>query len=93
RMMYTDPIFKNGTNSVIPYNNTSGGAVTVTRVAKPTDAPTTSSSVMEIKTTGTASPGHGGFQQPIQARSGAKFLFRVIAKIPVGCTLNVASNS
>ena len=93
RMMYTDPIFKNGTNGVIPYNNTSGGAVTATRVSAPTDAPTTSSSVMEIKTTGTASPGHGGFQLPISSRAGAKFLLRIIAKIPVGCTLNLASNS
>ncbi|MDA1918288.1 carbohydrate binding domain-containing protein [Bacillus cereus group sp. BcHK140] len=93
RMMYTDPIFKNGMNSIQVYNNTSGSAVTATRVAAPTDAPTTSSSVIEIKTTGAASPGHGGFQLPISSRAGAKFLLRIIAKIPVGCTLNLASNS
>lgn len=75
RMMYTDPIFKNGMNSIQVYNNTSGSAVTATRVAAPTDAPTTSSSVIEIKTTGAASPSHGGFQHPINSRAGAKFLF------------------
>lgn len=93
RMMYTDPIFKNGMNSIQVYNNTSGSAVTATRVAAPTDAPTTSSSVIEIKTTGAASPSHGGFQHPISSRAGAKFLFRIIAKIPVGYSLNTASNS
>lgn len=93
RMMYTDPIFKNGMNSIQVYNNTAGTAVTATRVAAPTDAPTTSSSVIEIKTTGAASPSHGGFQHPISARAGAKFLLRIIAKIPVGYTLNTATNS
>lgn len=93
RMMYTDPIFKNGMNSIQVYNNTSGSAVTVTRIAAPTDAPTTSSSVIEIKTTGAASPSHGGFQHPISSRAGAKFLLRIIAKIPVGYTLNTATNS
>ncbi|WP_255256163.1 phage head spike fiber domain-containing protein [Bacillus mycoides] len=93
RMMYTDPIFKNGMNGVQAYNNTSGGAVTATRVTAPIDAPTTSPYVLEVKTTGTASPGHGGFQIPINSRAGAKFLLRIIAKIPVGCTLNLASNS
>ncbi|ARO21307.1 carbohydrate-binding protein CenC (plasmid) [Bacillus tropicus] len=94
KMMYTDPIFKNGMNSVQVYNNNStGGAVTVTRIAAPVDAPTTSSSVLEIKTTGAASPSHGGFQHPISSRAGAKFLLRIIAKIPVGYTLNTATNS
>ncbi|WP_242475677.1 carbohydrate binding domain-containing protein [Bacillus cereus group sp. N6] len=94
RMMYTDPIFKNGMNNVVVYNNNgAGGAVTVTRIAAPVDAPTTSSSVLEIKTTGAAAPSHGGFQLPITARAGAKFLLRIIAKIPVGYTLNTATNS
>lgn len=93
RMMYTDPIFKNGMNSIQVYNNTAGTAVTATRIAAPTDAPTTSSSVIEIKTTGAASPSHGGFQHPISGRAGAKFLLRIIAKIPVGYTLNTATNS
>ncbi|MGE7726771.1 phage head spike fiber domain-containing protein [Bacillus cereus] len=93
RMMYTDPIFKNGMNSIQVYNNTAGTAVTATRIAAPTDAPTTSSSVIEIKTTGAASPSHGGFQHPISSRAGAKFLLRIIAKIPVGYTLNTATNS
>ncbi|MGM2632277.1 phage head spike fiber domain-containing protein [Bacillus cereus group sp. Bce040] len=94
RMMYTDPIFKNGMNNVVVYNNNSaGGAVTVTRIAAPVDAPTTSSSVLEIKTTGAAAPSHGGFQQLINSRAGAKFLVRIIAKIPVGYTLNTATNS
>ncbi|WP_257151013.1 phage head spike fiber domain-containing protein [Bacillus wiedmannii] len=93
RMLHNDPIFKNGTNNVLTYNNSGGSAVTVTRIAKPSDAPTTSSHAMEIKTTGAASPGHGGYVQFLNSRSGAKFLVRIIAKIPVGYSLNTATNS
>ncbi|MED2868762.1 carbohydrate binding domain-containing protein [Bacillus thuringiensis] len=93
RMVFTDPIFKNGLNGIGIYNNAGNSNVTVGRVAKPSDAPTTSTHVLEVKTIGTASPSHGGFVQSINARAGAKILFRVIAKIPVGYTLGIAANS
>ncbi|OIK11972.1 hypothetical protein BIV60_17105 [Bacillus sp. MUM 116] len=93
KMLHKDPTFKNGTNSVSLYNNAGNGLVSVTRIAKPSDAPTTSTHVMEVKTTGAVTPGWGGYVQPITARENAKFLVKIIAKIPVGYTLNVASNS
>ncbi len=93
KMMYTDPVFRNGLNNLAVYNNAGGGTVAVTRVAKPTDAPTSSAYAVEVKTTGTASPEWGGFILPVQSRASAKFIFKIIAKIPVGYTLNVASNS
>ncbi|HDX9658579.1 TPA: carbohydrate binding domain-containing protein [Bacillus toyonensis] len=93
RMVFTDPIFKNGLNGIGVYNNAGNSNVTVSRVVKPSDAPTTSTHVLEVKTIGTASPSHGGFVQSINSRAGAKILFRIIAKIPVGYTLGIAANS
>lgn len=93
KMIYTDPIFKNGMNGVATYNNAGGGTVAVTRVANLSDSPTTSSSCLQIQTTGTASPGNGGFYFGTMSRPNAVFITRIIAKIPVGSTINFASNS
>ena len=92
KMLYTDPTFKSGNNSINPYNNAGGGTVTVSRVAKSSDCPTTSGYMLQIKTTGTASPGHGGFYFGTGTRANAILITKIIAKIPSGCTLNWASN-
>ena len=92
KMLYTDPMFKNGTNGVNVYNNSSNGTVTVTRILKVSDCPTTSTHCIEVKTTGTASPGNGGFIQHIQSRPNAIFIQKILAKVPIGCNLNTASN-
>lgn len=93
KMIHLDPMFKNGLNNCSVYNNAGNGVVTLTRIAKPSDCPTTSTHCLEIKITGAGSPGWGGFYQGIQARAGAKFVVKLIAKIPVGYKLNLASNS
>jgi len=92
RMIYTDPTFKSGVNNLQVYNNSGNGAVTVSRITKPADAPTISGYAVEVKTTALANPNWGGVIVPLQARSGAKFIVKMIAKIPVGYTLNIASN-
>lgn len=92
KMLYTDPTFKTGSNSIGTYNNAGGGSVTVSRVAKSSDCPTTSGYMLQIKTTGTASPGHGGFYFATGTRANAILITKIIAKIPSGCTLNWASN-
>ena len=92
KMLYTDPTFKSGNNSIGAYNNAGGGTVTVSRVAKSSDCPTTSGYMLQIKTTGTASPGHGGFYFATGTRANAILITKIIAKIPSGCTLNWASN-
>lgn len=93
KMIYTDPVFRNGMNGTQLYNNLGNGNVALTRISKPADAPTSSAYALEVKTIGTADPSWGGFIVPVQARASAKFIFKIIAKIPVGYTLNVASNS
>ena len=93
KMIYKDPTFKNGVNGVRVYNNSGNGTVTVTRIAKTSDVPSDSGYCLQVKTSGTASPGSGGVVQSIQSRPDAVFIQKIIAKLPVGYKLNTASNS
>ena len=92
KMLYRDPTFINGNNSMGIYNNTSGGMVTHTRLADAT-APNDSGYVIQIKTTGTASPNNGGFYFGTMCSNRKVFIARIIAKIPVGHNLLFGSNS
>lgn len=92
KMLFKDPTFKSGNNGLTLYNNTANGLVALTRITKPSDAPTTSTHAIQIRTTGAASPENGGFIQGFSSRANVKFVMRVIAKIPVGYTLKTASN-
>lgn len=93
KSLYKDNVFAAGLNGLTVYNNSANSNVTVTRITNPADTPTTSTHAVEIKDIGTASPGIGGFIQPLTARANAKFVVRYIAKIPVGYTIAKASNS
>ncbi len=94
RMLYTDPTFKVGSNGVYPYNNSGNGTVIVTRVGRLADSPVRESDYnMEVKNTGTASPGVGGFRFGTAARANAILIARFIAKIPVGRHVLFATNS
>ena len=79
--------------SAAVYNNAGGGTVTHTSVARSSDSPIlTSANMLQIKTTGTASPGLGGFYQNTQSRANARFYHVIVAKIPVGYTIEHAQN-
>lgn len=91
--LYKDPTFINGINSIKVYNNSGGGTVTNTRIASSDDCPTQSEYMLEIKNVGTSSPGCGGFSWQNPARANAVFIYRIIAKIPVGRSLVWASNA
>lgn len=93
KMIHLDPNFRQGYNNISAYNNANNGNVTVTRIAKVSDCPTTSTHCLEIKHIGAGSPGFGGFYQNITSRSNAIFVQKFIAKLPTGYTLNTASNS
>ncbi|MDD3304213.1 MAG: InlB B-repeat-containing protein, partial [Clostridia bacterium] len=91
--LYGDPTFKSGTNGMNVYNNSSNGTVTLERIASTSDNPTGSSHMMQIRTAGTASPGLGGFYTYTNSKSGGVFVHKIIAKIPVGYTMEPQSNS
>lgn len=93
RMIFRDPEFLVGTNSCGIYNNTGNGNVTITRIVRPSDCPSTSGYCLQITTNGVASPNHGGYVQSVQTRSNGVFVSRIIAKIPVGYTMGNAHNA
>lgn len=94
KMLFTDPSFATGNNALSVYNNSANGTVTMTRISRPSDSPITSSGyVLEIKNTGTSSPGCGGFRWSHGARANAVFIYKIIAKLPSGRSLVFATNS
>ncbi len=94
KVLYNDPMFKNGLNDVKVYNNSGNTNVTINRVAKPSDAPTNSTHVLEIKALALPiSPAYGGFSFQTMSRANAVLVTRIVAKIPVGSKIVFASNS
>lgn len=92
KMLYRDPTFWEGNNSVAVYNNSNNGMVAITRVQDST-APNDSRYVLKIQTNGTASPGNGGFGFGTTCSYRKVLIARIIAKIPQGRNLCWASNS
>lgn len=93
KLLTADPTFQNGSNLRV-YNNAGGGTVTLTREAKQVDSPFTDSAFnVKVSNTGAASPGQGGFYQNINTRASAVFVQRIVAKIPVGYTIEQATNA
>lgn len=92
KMMYRDPEFRNGNNGINIYNNSGGGTVTITRMGL-SSAPNDSKMVLEIRTTGTASPGCGGFYFGTTCSNRKVFITKFIAKIPIGRKIQWGTNS
>ena len=91
-VLYTDPEFSSGVNSTKVYNNLSNGTVTVTRKAI-SGIPNSSGYGLEITTTGSANPGHGGFYFGTSTSANKELITKIIAKIPVGYTIGIYSNA
>ena len=85
-----NPTFLNGSNLAV-YNNASDGSVTHTRVTD-TTAGNGSGYVLKIHSSASAAPGGGGFTfSTTKAYRQTTCVFR--AKVPVGYTINFATNS
>jgi hypothetical protein len=96
KMLYRDPSFISGNNGIYLYNNNGGTALTLTRVAKSADSPSSSGYELKLSYVGGssgASPGLGGFYFGLISRPSAIFVLRFIAKIPVGYDVGYASNA
>lgn len=92
KMLYRDPTFYNGNNSINVYNNSGNGTVTITRISDST-APNDSKRALLIKNSGTASPYCGGFYFGTTTSYRKIFITRIIAKIPVGRDISFHTNS
>ncbi|MFJ8515321.1 hypothetical protein [Lysinibacillus xylanilyticus] len=93
KRLYTDEEFANGLNSVGVYNNSGGTGVVITRIDM-ASAPNKSNKAIEVRHNGnTTTPGFGGVIIPITSRANAVYAVIFKAKLPVGYSLNTASNS
>lgn len=92
---YADYAFTEGTNGVVPYNESENeeAVVTVTRQfisSKTLGLPTPSDYVLQVQTAqGDTSPELGGIQQPIQVYPGARFVIRYLLLLDPTCTLHM----
>lgn len=93
KMLYTDPLFKNGNNGINLYNNANNGVTRVERITKVLDCPTNSTHCLKITTTGAANPGFGGFYFGTGTKANKVFITKILAKIPTGRTIYFASNA
>ncbi|HFQ7450143.1 TPA: interleukin-like EMT inducer domain-containing protein [Acinetobacter baumannii] len=93
KLLFADPTFKNGTNSVATYDNARTGRNKVVRAAREADNPTTSGFQLNVTVSAGSTPGYGGFYQAYNARANAVYLIKYIIKLPVGFKLVQASNS
>lgn len=93
KLLYRDPIFASGNNSIVLYNNSGNGTVKLERINRQSDCPSDSQYQIKISNTGTASPGIGGFSWGTATRANAIFIYRIIAKIPTGRKLSFATNA
>lgn len=97
KMLYRDPTFAEGMNSTSLYNNSGGTAVSLERIARQSDNPSTSTHQLKITYVGGsngADPGLGGFRfENATSRAGGIYIIRLVAKVPVGYTLEAAYNS
>ena len=90
KMLYTDPDFASGVNGTYLYNNLGNGNVTVERTSV---SESSSGYGLTIKTTGSASPGHGGFTWYTDSTANGEYITRIVAKIPKGYNINFNSNA
>lgn len=97
KMLFIDPEFKDGYNSVVKYtnDNANAGNLTVERLesTEETDIPTESGYFLRVTTTSAQNPGYGGVRQLIHSRPNAVFIQKLIAKIPQGYRLERSFNS
>lgn len=89
-----DEYFVVGYNGIGVYANTGAANVSVARVAKDADTPSSSGYMLTCTVKGSAqSPGYGGFYFATLTKANHVFIARVVACFPVGYTMNWASNS
>ena len=83
-----DPAFDSSSGGVAIYNNSGGGTVTHTRQSSSAGAIYGSYEILINSSSGTTSPGNGGFYQPTTSAANQKYVHVFVAKIPAGYKYN-----
>jgi hypothetical protein len=92
--LYDDEYFVNGSNGIQVYDNLGTGNVTITRLAKDSDTPSSSNFMLVVNIKGsTQSPGLGGFTFLTQTAANNVYVTRFVAALPLGYSIEWASNS
>jgi len=92
-MLYDDPTFKNGLNTIRPYNNNGNGSVVITR-EQIEGIPNDSNYCLKIETLDSnANPPLGGFYFATPTKANKEMVCRFVAKIPENYTLGFGSNA
>ena len=96
KMLYLDPTFKEGLNSMSVYDNNATGLITLSRMSGATygkNPPNDSNMVVAVvKQAGVTAPNMGGFYFGTPTRAGMKLMSKIVAHIPVGYQITWASN-
>ncbi len=90
--LFNDTLLKDN-NYIGVYNNLKNGSVVVEKVEKNGEPDLLTNKVFKITTSGSARPGHGGFDQVVAAGANKTFYQIIVAKIPKGYTINHGNNS
>lgn len=94
KMLYDDPLFRDGMNGIFLYNNSGGTHLSLIRQNSAIDSPSGSSGMIEIKVTGaTTTPYMGGFSFQTPTKANAIFYVRFVAKVPTNYSLGFATNA
>ena len=88
--LFLDSNFSSGTNGMQVYNNLGNGTVVHNRIENPNKY---GNYTMKITTNGSSTPGLGGYVQVVNSRANALYIHKIIANIPVGYTIERASNA
>ena len=89
----TDPSFDSSNGGVGVYNNSGGGTVTHTRQSSSAGTAYGGYEILINASSGTTSPGNGGFYQNTQSAANKKYIHAFVAKIPTGYTVQQACNA
>ena len=92
RGLYSQSVFEYDNSSIGVYNNNGNGTVTHSRVSDSSN-PMGSGYSLRITTSGSASPGAGGFYTNTYSKANGLFYQVVVAKIPVGYYMYSAANA
>ena len=91
--LLSNPDFRDNHSGVVVYDNAGTGRVTLDRVPKDPDNPSSSSHQLNCTISAGAFPGYGGFVFPIISKYNGLFATKIVMKVPVGYVVNINSNA